>query len=93
MSLCVREGEGEKEGGREGEGDRETEGGREGGGERQSKSKFAYQQVTHHHVHLPNRSIKPDIEHLVLISLQRNWGTPLQISCDAARLQSISHPR
>ena len=44
-------------------------------------------------IHLPNRSIKPDIEHFVLVSLQGNWSSPFEISSDATWLQSISYPR
>ena len=44
-------------------------------------------------MHTPDGSIEPDVEHFILVALQGDWSAPLEVSCNAARLQSISHPR
>ena len=41
---------------------------------------------------IANGSIKPDVEDLVLISLERDGGTPLEVSGNATRLQTIINP-
>lgn len=40
-----------------------------------------------------NRSIKPDVEHLVLVTLQRHRCTPFQVTRNAARLETFLQPR
>ena len=42
---------------------------------------------------IPYGCIKPDIEHFLCESFQGYWSSPLQVPCDAPRLQPISQPR
>ena len=37
--------------------------------------------------------VKPDIEHLALVAIQWDWGTPLEVSRDASLLETSLDPR
>ena len=39
-----------------------------------------------------DRSIKPHVEHLILVTLQRHGSSPLQIAGDATRLEAVLNP-
>ena len=41
---------------------------------------------------IADRSIKPHVEHLVLVALQRHRSSPLQITGDATRLETVLDP-
>ena len=42
--------------------------------------------------YVPYWSIEPDIENFILVSFEWYRGAPFQITCDAARLESVPHP-
>lgn len=43
--------------------------------------------------YIPNWGIKPDIKALRLESLNGNWNSPFQVSCDASWSESLVQPR
>ena len=41
---------------------------------------------------LPYWRIKPNVEHLVRVTFQRDWGAPLQVTCYASRSKALLDP-